>query len=194
MVVAQYRECTHCLWIIYFFFKSHLKNYLCLFIFWERESKPGRGRERIPSRHYVVSTEPSVGLKLTNCEIMTWVETKSQTLNWPSYPGSHALFTSICFMLCEFHLDKNYTCKNKQTNKHKRKFDLCAACTQPRPWPRSHFSCPSWADLGAHSQCQGTKWAYGADYCQACSWSHFWGTSSKIPWLKLSLHSNNQMF
>ena len=40
-----------------------------------RECKQGRGkergRERIPSRICTVSTEPDVGLKLTNCEIMT---------------------------------------------------------------------------------------------------------------------------
>ena len=41
----------------------------------ERESKPGsgreRGRERTPSRLRAVSTEPDMGLKLTNHEIMT---------------------------------------------------------------------------------------------------------------------------
>ena len=41
----------------------------------ERESKWGRGREkgreRIPSRLHTVSTEPNVGLQLTNSEIMT---------------------------------------------------------------------------------------------------------------------------
>ena len=39
----------------------------------EVESKQGRGRERrrerIPSRFLTVSTEPSAGLKLPNCEI-----------------------------------------------------------------------------------------------------------------------------
>ena len=46
----------------------------------ERVSKQGkgseRGRERIPSRLCPVSTEPDVGLKLMNREIMT-AETKS---------------------------------------------------------------------------------------------------------------------
>ena len=41
----------------------------------EREREQGRGRhrgrERIPSRLYTVSTEPDVGLTLTNCELMT---------------------------------------------------------------------------------------------------------------------------
>ena len=40
----------------------------------EREQARARQRERereIPSRHHSVSTEPDVGLELTNCEIMT---------------------------------------------------------------------------------------------------------------------------
>ena len=47
-----------------------------------------RGRERIPSRLHTVSAEPDVGLETTNCEIMTWVETKSQILNLLSRPGA----------------------------------------------------------------------------------------------------------
>ena len=45
----------------------------------------GRGRERrrekISSRLHAASTEPDVGLKLTNHEIMTRAEIKSQRLN-----------------------------------------------------------------------------------------------------------------
>ena len=47
-------------------------KYLFIFIFRERERKTetvneqGKGRERIPSRHCTVSTEPHVGLHLTN--------------------------------------------------------------------------------------------------------------------------------
>ena len=37
----------------------------------ERERQRETGRERIPSRFHTVSTEPEVGLELTNCEIMT---------------------------------------------------------------------------------------------------------------------------
>ena len=38
-----------------------------------------RGRERIPSRCYNVSEEPDEGLKLRNCEIMTWAEVGHST-------------------------------------------------------------------------------------------------------------------
>ena len=61
---------------------------------WERESEweclhaLGRGRERIPSRCQAVRAEPAAGLDLTNCEIMTWAEMKSRTLNQMSHPGT----------------------------------------------------------------------------------------------------------
>ena len=45
-----------------------------------------KGRERIPSRVCTVSTEPDVGLKFMNPEIMTWAKTKSQRINWLSHP------------------------------------------------------------------------------------------------------------
>ena len=45
------------------------------------------GRERIPDRLCAVSTEPNVGLKFTNREIMIQAEIKSQTLNRLSHPG-----------------------------------------------------------------------------------------------------------
>ena len=56
-----------------------------LFIYLEREHKQGRGRERKGEREYqvnseLISTEPDAGLDLTNCEIMTWAETKSRML------------------------------------------------------------------------------------------------------------------
>ena len=35
------------------------------------EGQRERGREKIPSRLYAVSTEPKAGLDLRNCEIMT---------------------------------------------------------------------------------------------------------------------------
>ena len=56
--------------------------------FWEkeREHKQGRGRERegdteseAGPRLWAVSTEPHVGLELTNCEIMTWAKVRRLT-------------------------------------------------------------------------------------------------------------------
>ena len=47
----------------------------------EREKE----RDRIPSRPHTVSTEPDSGLKLPNCEIMTWAKIKSQTLSCLSH-------------------------------------------------------------------------------------------------------------
>ena len=41
---------------------------------WEKggaERERERGRERIPSKIHTVSAEPNLGLKPTNCEIMT---------------------------------------------------------------------------------------------------------------------------
>ena len=45
-----------------------------------------RGRDRIPTRLHAVSTEADAGLEPMNCEIMTWAEIKSQTLNQLSHP------------------------------------------------------------------------------------------------------------
>ena len=47
--------------------------------FWERQNKQQRGRERhteseVGSRVQADSTEPDVGLELTNCETVTWAE------------------------------------------------------------------------------------------------------------------------
>ena len=49
----------------------------------ESENRGGtkkRGRQRILSRFHTVSTEPNVGLKIINHELMTWAQTKSWTL------------------------------------------------------------------------------------------------------------------
>ena len=70
-----------------------LGNFFNVYLFLrESESKHGRGRERgrerIPSRLCTVSSEPDVGLKLINYEIMIWAEIKSQMLNQLSHPGT----------------------------------------------------------------------------------------------------------
>ena len=45
------------------------------------ERQTDRKRKRAPSRLYTVSTELDAGLNPANHEIMTWAQTKSQTLN-----------------------------------------------------------------------------------------------------------------
>ena len=71
-------------------FSFFLFFFFLMFIYFvigrERESKlrnreRERERERIPSRTHAVSTEPDMGLELTNSEIVTRAEIKSQTLN-----------------------------------------------------------------------------------------------------------------
>ena len=50
----------------------------------EREGE----RERISSRLRTVRAEPNAGLKLTNCDNMTWAKTKSRRLNQLTHPGA----------------------------------------------------------------------------------------------------------
>ena len=49
---------------------------------WERnqEGQSEREKEGNPSRIHNVSAEPDAWFELTNCEIMTWAKTKSQSL------------------------------------------------------------------------------------------------------------------
>ena len=61
---------------------------------WGKEGQRERGRGTIPN---TVSAEPSVGLKLTNREIMTCAETKSWTVNWLSHPGTPDFVILMCF-------------------------------------------------------------------------------------------------
>ena len=65
----------------FIFFIPKKNNNKCLFFKRKRQSASGWGAERegdteweAVSRLWAVSTEPDVGLKLTNCEIMTWAE------------------------------------------------------------------------------------------------------------------------
>ena len=61
--------------------KSHAYNFLMVICLFLREGLGGRragrgsgrerGRQRIQSGLHTVGAEPEVGLKLTNCEIMT---------------------------------------------------------------------------------------------------------------------------
>ena len=78
---------------LFFFFNIYL------FILRERaragEEPRERERERIPSRRCALSTEPSGGLWLTNCEILT----KSQTINRLSHPGALKSFFKTLLLI-----------------------------------------------------------------------------------------------
>ena len=73
--------------------------------FWERHSMSGVGAEREgdteskeDSRLGTLSTEPDTGLKLMNCEIMTWAEVKCLT-NWATQVPQDSLLSLVisCF-------------------------------------------------------------------------------------------------
>ena len=79
-----------------------MKYFFNLFIL-ESQSKWGRGRERrrerIPSGFCTASTEPDVGLELSNHEIMTWAEMKSWTLNqWATQSPREEIFLFFIFL------------------------------------------------------------------------------------------------
>ena len=69
-----------------------LYDFFLKFIDFEKETaQVGEGqrrRERIPSRLLAACAETGTGLKPTKCEIMTWAETKSLTLNRLSHTGT----------------------------------------------------------------------------------------------------------
>ena len=96
-------------WFFFFLMENCFQKHLCqdlgrkteptliyflflMFTYFEREHEGVAERERSREREsqsgsiYTVSAEPVVGFKLTNCEIMTWAEIKSRTLNRLSYP------------------------------------------------------------------------------------------------------------
>ena len=74
----------------YIFFNDFLKF---TYLFWETESelKWGKGRERRRKRESQAGSTSLVqgqhGAQPTKCEIMSWAEIKSQTLNGLSHPG-----------------------------------------------------------------------------------------------------------
>ena len=76
------------------------------------EGQREKEREKISSRLRAVSTVHRVGLKPTNCEIMTWAKTKSQLLNWLNHPGAPHLrflkdvlhcFLELAIPVSDFH-------------------------------------------------------------------------------------------
>ena len=73
---------------VFFFFYGYLFIY-----FWEKKRKKAKEvqrerRQRIPSSLRAISTEPSVGLELMNCEIMTEPKSGVGMLNQLSHPGA----------------------------------------------------------------------------------------------------------
>ena len=74
------------------FEKQFLIFFLSLFILRERASKRGGETETIPGRLHPASEELDAGLKLTNSEIMTRVDIKSQTFNGLSRSGAPSSF------------------------------------------------------------------------------------------------------
>ena len=84
------------------FFNKFLNVFIYLF---ERERERTRvsqaregQRERIPSRHNTVSTEPDAGLKLANRETVTWDKINGQTLTRLSHAGAPESFYSTQHM------------------------------------------------------------------------------------------------
>ena len=122
---------------------------------WKWKHKQGRARERILSSVCADSTEPHVGLELTNCEIMTWVEIKSWTLFQLSHSAAPRLFKIffkfifICFFLFLFVFIVFICFERKQVGEGQKERErerfpsrLCAH----RPEPRSRAWCSSgWA-------------------------------------------------
>ena len=84
--------------------------FLISFIYFESKNEnacvhkwgKGRERERIPRERICTDrAEPDTGLDLTNREIMTWAEIKSQVLNQLSHSGA----PQICeFLFYLFHI------------------------------------------------------------------------------------------
>ena len=85
-----------------FFFFNFFK---CLFIFkrervWAGEGqREGATESEVGFRLSAVSTEPDVGFKPTNCEIMTWIEVRCST-DWATQaPLKKAFFKKACITL-----------------------------------------------------------------------------------------------
>ena len=81
-------------------------TFLMFIYFWETETEHewerGRKRERdtgfkAGSRLWAVSTEPSAGLKLTNCEIMTWAKVRCST-DWATQASQINLFLVLALL------------------------------------------------------------------------------------------------
>ena len=100
--------------IVYAELLSYLFTYLVL-IYLESTSRRGaetEGERENPEQapHWQCGTR--LGLKLINCELMTWAEIKSQALNHLSHPGAPSLSelwlsTRLCSKPCMFNSSFN---------------------------------------------------------------------------------------
>ena len=87
-----------------FFFSNFFKVYL--FILRESmhtsQERAERRRDGIPNRLCTISTEPNMGLELTNSEIMTWAEIKSWMCNQLGHLGAPSSFFQFGCLLFIF--------------------------------------------------------------------------------------------
>ena len=98
----------------FFFFFFLVRVFLkSLFIYFERktekESEQGRGRERNPSRLRTINAEPDVGLKPTNCEIMTWAEAGCLT-DWATQAPLLVSFLTDIYFVLAFSQNRFWVC------------------------------------------------------------------------------------
>ena len=91
--------------------------YLCIYLkfIWEGERMlVEEERERIRSQLRSVSVEPDVNLELTNHDIMTWPQIKSQMLNRLSHPDAPILLSNYKSLRMSTHSNhdrsRNYEC------------------------------------------------------------------------------------
>ena len=92
--------------VIMYFNDKFLNSFFNIYFFWERErereNKWGRGRDReedteseAGSRLWAASTEPDMGLKPMNLEIMTWAKVSCLTDQVTQAPPNDKFFTFI---------------------------------------------------------------------------------------------------
>ena len=147
------------LWISFFLFFFNV-------YFWVKESKHHacmrdrdrarvRATESIPSRLRAVSAGPSVGLKLTNPEIMTWAEINSWMLNWLSHPGTPSLpFFEVILQplshLTQWDLERK---RGEGRGRVLQQLELCRQlCWKAHVWKHCQVSASLHSDVVKHCE------------------------------------------